>query len=369
MNAALSSLETFRAQGIPHRRMEDWKYSDLRSVLDSSAFENSFGVTITLVDQSADIETIVNDLLPVWALERAANPAAGGTMDAAARAFQPSTIAIRVPRGVHVAQPLRIDFSGAGNGYVLLLLERGSSLTLTEIHRAGANGLRNISFSIALEEGAKLTHVRRELCAPELVAVETIGIEVGRNARYRAHFATQGAKLSRAELNIALVGDEAEIDLSGVSVLGDGLHADVTTHVDHKIGHTRSAQLVKSVAGGKSRGVYQGKITVREGADGSDSRQTAKGLLLGARAEIDLKPELEILADDVKCAHGAAIGDLDAESIFYLRSRGIPEEEARALLIRAFLEEAVEGIEREDIREAMWHFVEEGLARATECAP
>ncbi len=106
--------------------------------------------------------------------------------------------------------------------------------------------------------------------------------------------------------------------------------------------------MFKNVAGGKSRAVYQGKITVAQGADGSDSRQTAKGLLLGARAEIDLKPELEIFADDVKCAHGAAVGDLDDESLFYLRTRGIPESEARALLMRAFLEDAVAEIEDED---------------------
>ncbi|HEY6578097.1 MAG TPA: SufD family Fe-S cluster assembly protein, partial [Rhizomicrobium sp.] len=118
--------------------------------------------------------------------------------------------------------------------------------------------------------------------------------------------------------------------------------------------------------GGNSRAVYQGKITVSKGADGSDSRQTAKALLLGEHAEADLKPELEILADDVKCAHGAAIGDLDADSLFYLRSRGLPERDARGMLLRGFLEEAVAEIERDDAREAVWRFVEGGLARAQE---
>ena len=108
----------------------------------------------------------------------------------------------------------------------------------------------------------------------------------------------------------------------------------------------------------------QGKITVAEGADKSDSRQTAKALLLGERAEADLKPELEIFADDVKCAHGAAVGDLDADSLFYLRARGIPENEARNMLLRAFLLEAVDGIESESIRNAVWQSVEEALPRA-----
>src|SRR5204862_4176399 len=118
----------------------------------------------------------------------------------------------------------------------------------------------------------------------------------------------------------------------------------------HRKGDTRSTQLFKKVAGGKARAVYQGKVTVAKGADGSDSRQTAKALLLSETAEADLKPELEIFADDVKCAHGAAIGDLDADSLFYLRARGISESEARALLIHAFLKDAVAGIAHDDIR-------------------
>ena len=127
--------------------------------------------------------------------------------------------------------------------------------------------------------------------------------------------------------------------------------------------------LFKNVAGGKSRAIYQGKITVAKGANGSDSRQTAKALLLGPRAEADLKPELEIFADDVKCAHGAAVGDLDVDSLFYLRARGIPEHEARNLLIRAFLEEAVSEIAGDELRASLWQAVEDALPRAMEGRP
>ncbi len=147
-------------------------------------------------------------------------------------------------------------------------------------------------------------------------------------------------------------------------MLGDGAHADVTTHITHAVGHTTSTQLFKKIAGGKSRAVYQGRITVEQGADKSDSRQTAKALLMGERAEADLKPELEIFADDVKCAHGAAVGDLDANSLFYLRARGIPEAEARNMLVRAFLEEAVAEIADETIRAAVWQTVEDALPKA-----
>lgn len=366
---AVSPLEIFRAQGVPHRRVEDWKYSDLRAVLDAEIVEHPFGVVMVISHPSPQIETVINDDLPDWASSGVQSLGIGGAMEAAARAFSPNVAAIRVPIGLQVAEPLRIEFHADGQGQIILRLEKGASLTLIETHHGDSEALRNVSLSIILENDATLTHIRREHFAKTSVAVETIGILADRGAHYRGHFASLGARLSRTELNVMLVGEGADADISGVSVLGDGAHADVTTRIDHRMGHTQSTQLFKAVAGGKSRAVYQGKITVSEGADVSDSRQTAKGLLLGPRAEIDLKPELEIFADDVKCAHGAAVGDLDVESLFYLRSRGIPEPEARALLIRGFLEEAVEGIADESVRADTWQLVEQGLARAMEPTP
>jgi Fe-S cluster assembly protein SufD len=183
------------------------------------------------------------------------------------------------------------------------------------------------------------------------VLVEEANVRIAADGRYRAHFAGFGSKLSRMELEIELDGAGAQAHLSGVSVLDGKRHSDVTTHVIHRHGDTTSSQLFKHVAGGQARAVYQGRVTVAKGADGSDSIQTAKALLLGETAEADLKPELEIFADDVKCAHGAAAGDLDADSLFYLRARGIPEGQARGLLLHAFLEDAVAEIANTDQRE------------------
>ena len=168
---------------------------------------------------------------------------------------------------------------------------------------------------------------------------------------------------------MTLGGVGASAHLTGVTVLGGSLHADVTTEILHASGQTRSTQLFKKVVGGKGHAVYQGRIRVSEGANGSDSIQTAKALLLGDRAEADLKPELEIFADDVKCAHGAAVGDLDPESLFYLRSRGIPEAEARNLLIHAFIGDALDAIARDDLRKTATDIVEHALARALEQVP
>jgi Fe-S cluster assembly protein SufD len=230
------------------------------------------------------------------------------------------------------------------------------------LERAGsAAPSRNAGIEIVLGEGAMLDHIR---IAPRDtgVAVEEISARLERRAVYRAHYAHFGASLSRLELSLVLMGEESEAHLSGVSVLGDSAHADVTTHLVHHVGPSLSTQLFKKVAGGKSRAVYQGKVTVAKGANGADSRQTAKALLLGSQAEADLKPELEIFADDVQCAHGAAVGDLDADSLFYLRARGLPEAEARALLIHAFLEDAMAGIQSEAARDQVRAAVDAALA-------
>jgi Fe-S cluster assembly protein SufD len=257
-------------------------------------------------------------------------------------------VAFRVPKGVAVGDVLKLDFTGPGHVRALLVLEDGASLSLLE--GVGEADFRNVGFEIVIGAGAALEHVR---VAPpsDAVLVEEADIRIAANGRYRGHFAGFGAKLARMELEIALEGEGAEAHLSGVSVLDASRHNDVTTHVIHRHGNTNSSQLFKHVVGGRGQAVYQGKVTVAKGANGSDSNQTAKALLLGEASDADLKPELEIFADDVKCAHGAAVGDLDADSLFYLRARGIAESEARGLLLHAFLEDAVAEIANTDQRE------------------
>jgi Fe-S cluster assembly protein SufD len=311
--------------------------------------------------------TSLGDNAPDWIRRHLGQVLANGIGESSL-AFMRGGVAVRVPRGAHAQICLRfLQEIDTVHARVLVELEEGASLLLLETHGA-TGGVTNIGMEIVLQPDSKLTHLRVTPAAPDAIQVEEIGIRVARNARYGAHLVPGGARLSRLELAIALEGEGAEAALSGAGALSEFLHADITTHVDHVAGKTASTQLFKFVAGGHARAVYQGKISVRKGADGSDSRQTAKAILSGSRAEADLKPELEILADDVKCAHGAAIGDLDSDSLFYLRARGIPEIEARQLLIRGFLEEAVADIARDDLREAVWKFVEQALPRALEGA-
>jgi Fe-S cluster assembly protein SufD len=337
----------FEGRGLPTRRVEEWKYSDLKSALGEAGLgEDVAGTRIMGLPPGVEIAELANPTAPAWVAQHLGTLARNAVSEASL-AFADGGIALRVPAGKAVTTPLALEMVGAGHVRLLLVLEEGASLSLFE--SGDAAGPRNAGVEIVLGEGAALEHVRIAHTVPG-VQVEEIALSLAANARYNGHFANFGGKLSRTELTIALEGGGAEANLSGVSVLGEAAHADITTHVIHRKGDTRSNQLFKKVAGGKAKAVYQGKVTVAKGADGADSRQTAKALLLSDSAEADLKPELEIFADDVKCAHGAAVGDLDADSLFYLRARGIPESEARALLIHAFLEDALAGIARDDVR-------------------
>lgn len=333
---------------LPNRRIEDWKYSDLRNAIDPAAVESAPAAAWRVSISGAVEQNEIPEIMP---------RSHHGAMAEYAVARAKTGVFLRVGKDGQGTADL--ELVKGGHGRALIVVEADASLTLREMARA--QEFSNIAFDIVLGVNARLWHVREAAGQTDTVRVFDYSVRVAKGGTYQAHYADFGAKLSRTELHIALEGEGAEAHLSGVSVLGGAGHADVTTHIVHAVGNTQSTQLFKLIAGGHARGVYQGKISVAESANGSNSRQTAKGLLLGERAEIDLKPELEILADDVKCAHGAAVGDLDPESLFYLRSRGLPEAEARALLMRAFLEEAVAEIGDQAIRIDVWSRVEATL--------
>jgi Fe-S cluster assembly protein SufD len=358
------AAETFRLKGVPHRRIEEWKYSDLRSVLDDEAATHAGQLHWDVGSIPDGVEMFdlagLQEGAPDW-VTRNLGTLGTGTMDAASLAFGMSGVALHVREAT--TTPARIAVSGLGHGRLLIVLEAGAILTLVETHN-DAVGLRNLGTEIVLGVDARLEHIRVAEEAAGLVAIGSIAVAADSRAEYRGHFTNFGGRLTRIDASIALKGEGAAAHLSGVDVLADETHSDVTTHVDHAVGNTRSTQLFKKVAAGKSRSIYQGKVTVRAGANGSDSRQTAKGLLLSDRAEIDLKPELEILADDVKCAHGAAVGDLDSDSLFYLRARGVPEAEARNMLVHAFVIDALESVSDEALRFEVWTRIEMALKRA-----
>ena len=168
------------------------------------------------------------------------------------------------------------------------------------------------------------------------------------------------------ETEVQMAGERAQCHLDGAFVVDRTAEANIVTNVDHQVPHGETRELIKGVAAGRAHGAFQGKITVREHAQKVDAHQMSRNLILGGRAVIDTKPELEIYADDVKCAHGASVGELDETALFYLRTRGIPEAEARHMLIEGFLREPVEEIADPVVREYLLRRLARRLERLEE---
>ena len=225
-----------------------------------------------------------------------------------------------------------------------------SRLTLIEVSSGAGTYLHNPVFEITVGAGASLTHVRLQDEATTALHLSTTYVEIAQDAIYDSFGLNLGAALTRTEVHASLLGERASVHLNGAQLLTGRQHADFTTAVSHVAPNCASRQTVKNVLAGHSRGVFQGRIDVAREAQKTDGYQMNQALLLSEHAEIDSKPQLRIHADDVKCSHGATVGELDAEHVFYLRSRGVPEAEARAILVRAFLAEAVDGVSHEAAR-------------------
>ncbi len=402
--------ERFRAGGLPHRRIEAWKYTDLRAALDEgyapcapfigpverlTALRDPFagidGARLVLVNGYYNAALSTPDGLPPGVEIADLSHVDGATPDwvrdhlgegdsapvaASSLALMRGGVAIRLPKGVAVTSVLHMRFLNPDRGRaaqhcrVLLVLEGQNGLTLLESHvgEAGAQGFSNIGFDVHAGDGTWLKHTRLQSEGNGAVHVTSLGASVGAKSTYHLSQIDLGGRLSRLDLDVALDGEEATLDLGGLAVLGGKAHADLTTRIDHRVTDGLSRQSVRQVLGGHARGVYQGLVRVSEGAVRTDSHQLAKAMLVSRHAEADLKPELEIFADDVKCGHGATIGDIEPDTLFYLRARGIPEGEARAMLIRGFIEDAVGSVLLEDVQEAIWREVDAVLPSVLEAA-
>jgi Fe-S cluster assembly protein SufD len=196
---------------------------------------------------------------------------------------------------------------------------------------------------IVLAEQAQVTHVRVQRDGPQALHIANCAVSVGRSANYRSVSVAMGAQLSRYNLNVVLA-EGAECAVDGLALLAGSQLADSHTCIDHAQPHGTSRQLHKCIADGSAHAVFNGKVVVRTGAQHTDSAQSSRNLLLSGRAQVDTQPQLEIFADDVKCTHGATIGQLDAEEVFYLQSRGLSDSAARKLLTYAFGAEIIERI-------------------------
>ncbi len=258
--------------------------------------------------------------------------------------------------------------SGAGDASLhtrsLIDLGAGSRATVVETYAGSGKYWRNDLALWRIERDAALTRIALIEESDEAIHFEDVdAVLLTEHAKLDAFLLLLGGGTVRQEISTAMAAVNAECRIDGAFVVSGGDEANLVTTIDHQLPGGKTSELIKGVAAGRGHGAFQGKIIVREGAQQTDARQTSRNLILGRRASIDTKPELEILADDVKCAHGASVGDLDEAALFYLRARGIPTEEARRLLVEGFLREPIEGIADPAIREHLLRRLSLRLAR------
>ncbi len=254
--------------------------------------------------------------------------------------------------------PLEIVHLHTGGGaYPRTRLELGanSSLALIEYQLGLGNADSFVAAvtDVVLDAGARLTHTTVQLAGDRTVMIDDAHAVVGRDARYAHRLVALGGQLVRFDLRVDLAGTGAQADLRGVLFADGTREQHIRTLLDHRVSHGTSDQLYRGVAGGRGRGSYDGKVIVRAGAAKTSSRQSSRNLLLSKEASIDTRPQLEINADDVKCAHGATTGTLDENMLFYLLTRGLDRETARALLTYAFVGDVLKSIEPEAVRRAI----------------
>lgn len=266
---------------------------------------------------------------------------------------------VLIPKGVQVETPIHLQFIAGSQAAifprVLLLAEENSSATIIESYSSVADTqyFTNAVVEIVLQDGARLAHYKVQRESSEAFHIATTNADLGRNSAYDATTINLGALLSRHDIGVTMAREGAECWVDGLYVVSSDQHTDTHSLIDHQQPHCTSHQLYKGILDGRSRAVFNGKIFVRHGAQKTDAMQTNKNLLLSNDARVDTKPQLEILADDVKCAHGAAVGQLEEDELFYLETRGIHPDLAKNLLTYGFAEEVIGKIKVDSIREQL----------------
>lgn len=332
---------TVEATGWPSQRLEAWRYTSLRSLRDATVpYEAGAGYHVSALDAA--------DALPLTEALADAGFAAqlGGIarVDAADDAVVARNT-LDCTGGLHVqvasGADARAELSLAGDAFPRLFVEigRGARLRLVEHHDVG--GVVAPVVEVRLADDAVLEHIVLQTPRDGGHTLATVAIEVGRGASYRSHVLQLGDGLGRIEQQVRLRGDGSSCDLAGLQVGNARQHLDAHVVVDHLGEHTRSSQQFKGLFGGRSSGVFRGNVRIAREARFADAAQMNRNLLLSEQARAHTKPQLEIDNEDVKASHGATVGQLDAAQLFYLRSRGIPEAEARDLLVQAFADEIV----------------------------
>ncbi len=363
--ARQTALDQLRRSGLPGVREEDWKYTDVSSLVDITNAWLADGAAlpepaaaqppasieadwITIANGRVDERSIGNlpDGVTVSRLsETGADLAPLGRLGEFNTALLQDGIKISIAEGVTLERPIGLFISdqaddGANVSQVRIEIELArlskAGFVEQQVSRGDGDLYANIGADLSLADGACADYVRIQNRGPHHNQTGYHRIELARDARLRQVSFDLGGRLVRNDLVVSINDPGAEAEFGGLYFVGDGQHVDNHTRVDHRVGPAVSRQEYRGILAGKARGVWNGKAIVHEGADGTDAEQANHNLLLSQSAEINAKPELEIYADDVKCSHGTTVGQLDETALFYLRTRGLDRNEARQVLTRAF---------------------------------
>jgi Fe-S cluster assembly protein SufD len=390
------AFQAYERAGLPYRRIEDWKYTDLRVLMrevlpsaatpDAAALKRSAtalnlhaiagvrrvvlvdGVFAPKLSDTAELgkDISVRTLREVLEGGDAAlqaqlfAPDHSDAMVALNSAMMTDGLVIEVADGAAVTLPLHIVHiaSGAAPAAMftrsLIRVGKTASVTLVESY-IGAEGAKayqvHDSLIVSIGDGARLDHVRLVEDSREAFNISSAVVTLGARAHFNTFGMNTGSLVSRYQAMIAVAGEGSRVETNGVNLLNGRQHADTTLFLDHAVANCSSREIFRAVVDDRGHSVFQGRIIVRPKAQKTDAKMMTRALLLSDEAEADNKPELEIFADDVTCGHGATTGALDESLLFYLRARGLSEKEAQALLIQAFVGEAIEQIANDALRE------------------
>ncbi|MFN3364082.1 MAG: Fe-S cluster assembly protein SufD [Allorhizobium sp.] len=373
----LDDLKTF---GLPTRRVESWHYTDLRTLMRTIPAALSAAPPVQVIDAlvegaqvlpvlqgAADVSASVEGAdVSIYADELTSGAAVTGLAaldkdDAVGKingSFVRDGYRISVPAGAAIEAPIELQvLHGAGQIHTRfpVTFGAGSKATILERHRSvtGEAALVSSISDLTLEEGAEAVWIVLQEQGADDIHLGQIRVKFGTNAKLRLFVINAGGKLVRQELRINVDGEGSELTLRGVNLLGGETHTDVTLVLGHNVPNTNSTETFRNVVFDRAKGVFQGMIRVAPDAQKTDAKMACNTLLLTDDGEFSVKPELEIFADDVICGHGATVSDIDSNHLYYLRSRGIPEKTARAMLVNAFVAEVVEELEEEKLVAAL----------------
>jgi Fe-S cluster assembly protein SufD len=384
-----AALERANALSVPTTRDEEWRFTDLTPLTRlqvqpvAAAFKVSAADIAAHVVPEAAMRLVFVDGVPAPELAQQGALPAGVTVIALSdalkshaalvephlgklaghelagddlftalnTAFLQHGVFIHVGKDAQLKAPIHLLFVAAGNGVAayprsLIIAESGAEACVIEDYVALGDEayLTNAVTEVLVAPNASLRHIKLQRESHKAFHISNCAVTLAKDARFQSHAVTLGARLSRNNLNIIQQGEGIDVEIDGLALIGGRQTADTHTLVDHGKPHGTCRQTHKTIVGGAGHAVFNGKVFVREGAQQTDSSQQSRNLLLSDKARVDTKPQLEIFADDVKCAHGAAVGQLDAEHLFYLKSRGLPEAQARNLLTYAFGAEIIDHI-------------------------